>query len=259
MRFSRKQTFYWFVHFYLVNTKSHKKRRITFKLSNQLESVNMFSIIGFIFIVLVHVVVNEAQESPKVNPFSPLIKPVIGGRTSFACQSLTGSPPFTINWFKDGQSIRESNTIRIRTDEESSMLSISAISSSHSGNYSCKISNRFGSDSFTSELTVEGPPQWIEKPENVIKSILGEKISVKCSANGYPKPNIQWKMKKDNNWIYIDDKSFGIQTLPNELIFHSAKRSHAGIYGCSAKNDIKPDLWIEFEIIIDVMDKKSQR
>ena len=107
------------------------------------------------------------------------------------------------------------------------MLSISTISSSHSGNYSCRISNRFGSDSFTSELIVEGtvkllvypmifniynvsyhllgPPQWLEKPEMTIKSILGEKIVVKCSASGYPKPNIQWKIKKGSNSLYTNN------------------------------------------------------
>ena len=91
-----------------------------------------------------------------MNPFSPLIKPVIGGKTSFACQALTGSLPLTFNWFKDGKEMKELPSTRIRANEDISTLVIDSISSSHSGNYTCKISNRFGSDAFSIELRVEG-------------------------------------------------------------------------------------------------------
>ena len=91
-----------------------------------------------------------------MNPFSPLIKPVIGGRTSFACQSLSGSHPIQIKWFKDGKELHDSSYIRIRSNEEPSTLAIDLITSSHSGNYTCKITNRHGDDSYTTELLVEG-------------------------------------------------------------------------------------------------------
>ena len=91
-----------------------------------------------------------------MNPFTPSIKPVLGGKTSLSCQSLFGSPPLEISWLKDGKQITDSNSIKIRTIEESSILIIDSITSAHSGNYSCNISNRYGQDSFSTQLMIEG-------------------------------------------------------------------------------------------------------
>ena len=60
------------------------------------------------------------------------------------------------SWFKNGQEIKDFPSIKIRTNEELSTLLIDSISSGHSANYTCKISNRYGQDSHNSELLVEG-------------------------------------------------------------------------------------------------------
>jgi hypothetical protein len=153
---------------------------------------------------------------PRVSLFTPQTKPVIGSKSSFTCQASAGSLPLNILWFKDDKEISDSATIRIRTIEDVSNLIIESISSSHSGNYSCKIANRFGSDSSSIELKVEGesclvsgvtissncvldifvgPPTWNEKPEN-LDIRFGGNGSIKCSANGYPKPKNDWKVLK---------------------------------------------------------------
>lgn len=91
-------------------------------------------------------------------PFSAPIKPMIGGKTSLTCQSLFGSPPLTIIWYKDGVQLTDSpsKSIRIQSMEALSALIVDSITSSSSGNYTCKISNRYGSDSYTTELLIEG-------------------------------------------------------------------------------------------------------
>ena len=145
---------------------------------------------------------------------TPQTKPVIGSKSSFTCQASAGSLPLNILWYKDNKEISDSSTVRIRTIEDFSNLIIESISSSHSGNYSCKISNQFGSDSSSIELKVEGKvsfgsmsnlqsivlyslggPIWNEKPEN-IKIRFGGNASIKCSGNGYPKPVTEWKVFK---------------------------------------------------------------
>lgn len=94
---------------------------------------------------------------PKVSLLTPSIKPKIGSKSSLTCQALSGTLPLQISWFKDGKEIREEvNSMRIRTNEDISNLVIDSISSSHSGNYTCKISNRFGSDFGSIELKLEG-------------------------------------------------------------------------------------------------------
>ncbi|XP_053206039.1 cell adhesion molecule DSCAM-like isoform X2 [Panonychus citri] len=195
------------------------------------------------------------QESPKVNPFAPMIKPMIGGKTSFACQSLFGSPPLSISWYKNGIQLTDSSSTRIRTNEDSSMLTIDSIKSSHSGNYTCKISNRFGSDAFTSELLVEGSPNWISQPKDTIKVNYGDSMTVQCSASGYPKPNVSWKRFKDSLWINPIDANIIVEKIEGynqqTLIIRNATREHNGKYSCTISNGIKPDLWSEFEITIE--------
>ncbi|XP_025016015.1 Down syndrome cell adhesion molecule-like protein Dscam2 [Tetranychus urticae] len=194
------------------------------------------------------------QESPKVAPFMSIVKPVIGGKTSFTCQSLAGSPPLLITWFKDGQQMNESASTRIRTNEDSSILIMESISSSHSGNYTCKISNRYGHDSYSSELLIEGPPLWVEKPTN-IKSEIGRMLTIRCLVSGYPKPRVQLKKLKGLSWIQLTDKDQIIMvnrdSSSGEFQIRSATRDHQGRYGCAASNGIQPDLWTEFDVIID--------
>uniref|UniRef100_T1K1W5 Uncharacterized protein n=1 Tax=Tetranychus urticae TaxID=32264 RepID=T1K1W5_TETUR len=185
-------------------------------------------------------------EGPKVAPFSSTVKPVIGSKTSFFCQSLSGTPPLQIFWIKDGNELRDSTETRIRNLEDSSVLHIDSIKSSHSGNYTCRISNRYGHDSYTAELIVEGPPNWIEKPNNV-KSRVHQMINVRCLVSGYPKPTITWKKLQGSSWTQFETNS----QHKHDLQIMNATKSHEGRYGCSASNGIEPDLWSEFDISIE--------
>ena len=95
-------------------------------------------------------------QAPKVAPFSSLVKPKVGGKTSFTCQSISGSHPVRVTWYKDGNEIHDTSSIRIQSNGDPSILIIDSISSDHSGNYTCKMSNRFGYDSYTAQLLVQG-------------------------------------------------------------------------------------------------------
>ncbi|XP_053212504.1 cell adhesion molecule DSCAML1-like isoform X12 [Panonychus citri] len=129
------------------------------------------------------------------------------------------------------------------------MLIIDSIKSSHSANYTCKISNRFGYDSYSSELLVEGSPNWIEKPTN-LKLKYGQSVDIKCLASGYPSPRIQWKRFKGSSWKTIDSND--MIKIDNNLKIINISQHHQGKYGCSASNGIQPDLWTEFEMIVEV-------
>ncbi|XP_053206714.1 cell adhesion molecule DSCAM-like isoform X4 [Panonychus citri] len=194
------------------------------------------------FFVLV-IKLSYQQETPKVAPFSSLVKPVIGGKTSFTCQSISGSPPLHVTWYKDGNEILDSLSIRIQSNGDPSILIIDSIQSSHSGNYTCKMSNRFGQDSYTSEILVQGSPNWISKPVDV-KSTLGDSLTIQCSASGYPKPIIQWK-KFQGSWINLSSNGTtneNVQQSSEKLILSNASRDTGGRYGCSVANGIRPDL-----------------
>ncbi|XP_053206708.1 cell adhesion molecule DSCAM-like isoform X1 [Panonychus citri] len=234
-------------------------RRVFCSFSGSIRSSSLLgsfiSIIMLIFITFICLNSNflliSGQEKPKVNPFGPFIKPVIGGKTSFTCQSLSGSPPLHVSWFKDGNELTDSVSVRIQSNADPSMLIIDSIQSSHSGNYSCKISNRFGYDTFTTELLVEGPPNWIEKPKD-IKSHHGETIIVNCKVSGHPKPRIQWKKLTGPSWKTLDDNfMINMKQSKDKLIIGNSSRSVNGKYGCAASNGVNPDLWSEFDVTIE--------
>ncbi|XP_053206033.1 cell adhesion molecule DSCAM-like isoform X2 [Panonychus citri] len=201
-----------------------------------------------------------AQENPRVNLFTAQSKPVIGSKSSFTCQASAGSLPLNILWYKDNKEISDSSTIRIRTIEDFSNLIIESVSPSHSGNYTCKISNQFGSDISSLELKVEGPPSWNEKPEN-LRIRLGKSSVIKCSASSYPKSTIEWKISKGSSWTSLDSSDLFKRIDDNQLSIVNASPKHSGKYGCLVSNSIEPNLWSEFNIAIDAfqMDKKVQK
>ncbi|XP_053212495.1 cell adhesion molecule DSCAML1-like isoform X5 [Panonychus citri] len=211
--------------------------------------------VQFILVVLFYINQESyGQDIPKVNPFVAAIKPVIGGKTSFTCQSLYGSPPLQVNWFKDGKEIGDSSFVRIKSHEDPSILIIESIQSTHSGNYSCKMFNRFGHDSYTAELFVEGAPNWVEKPKSV-KSNVNQTVTISCSASGYPKAKVYWKIYKNSIWANLEDNlkpSIKINNSHGKLTIHNINRNLVGKYACFVSNGIKPDLWSEFDLEVQV-------
>lgn len=85
-----------------------------------------------------------------------MVKPKLGEKSSMVCYASNGSPPFEFNWYKDDGLITNSDVIRIDKLRDSSILNIDSMSSSFNGNYSCRVTNSFGSDSLAITLTVDG-------------------------------------------------------------------------------------------------------
>jgi hypothetical protein len=62
-----------------------------------------------------------------------------------------------VSWFRDGQPIESSESVRInRIDEVTSLLAISDLTSQHAGNYSCVAKNEVAVVSVTASLVVQG-------------------------------------------------------------------------------------------------------
>ncbi|XP_053212494.1 cell adhesion molecule DSCAML1-like isoform X4 [Panonychus citri] len=199
--------------------------------------------------IIIHQV--NGFQSPKVAPFTSLVKPVIGGKTSFTCQSLTGSTPLQINWLKDDKQIEDLPAIKVLTNGEVSTLIIDTIQSTHSGNYTCRITNRYGHDSQSTQLLVEGPPNWINKPSSM-KFKLSQSVIMRCAASGYPEPKTQWKRLQGSSWIELNSFNDRIKIEDNRLKISKVNRNDSGIFGCSISNGLEPNLWTEFNLTIEV-------
>ncbi|XP_076306880.1 cell adhesion molecule Dscam1-like isoform X1 [Tachypleus tridentatus] len=126
-----------------------------------------------------------------------------------------------------------------------SVFIINNVNVKHIGNYTCIATNPAGKDSFSSELKVRGPPRWIDEPQDITISI-GKKASIRCSASGYPKPEIHWKR---NSGVVAGD---GFLTIPNTgrvkmnkdgaLVIDSVVSEDAGYYTCQASTGVAADL-----------------
>ena len=97
---------------------------------------------------------------PSIVPFSFGSETVNQGtRAQIFCAVNNGDPPFKISWSMQGKDL--SSDISISTTQlgsSASMLSIESVDYTHSGTFTCKVSNEAGYASHKTELKVNGIP-----------------------------------------------------------------------------------------------------
>ncbi|KAG8178108.1 hypothetical protein JTE90_017455 [Oedothorax gibbosus] len=176
-------------------------------------------------------------DSPKIQPFSFKQGIKVGDKTSALCMAESNSP-LSYSWKRNGETISENEEQRFKTDDELSVLVLEPVKPEHSGNYTCIVRNKDGSDSFTAVLVVEAPPVWIIEPENVT-AIPGNRHVFRCSASGSPHPVITW-----NKILEKPGSDSSALTVGNgdSLTFESLKPEDAGLYECIASNGVEPTL-----------------
>lgn len=67
----------------------------------------------------------------------------------------SGTPPFQFQWLKNGQALERTDSKTIVTGEEISSLTFRQLTSEDTGNYTCLVKNREGSDSHTAQLLIK--------------------------------------------------------------------------------------------------------
>lgn len=96
---------------------------------------------------------------------APKLVPIVTNRsqnesTGFQifCSAQEGSHPLFFEWFRNGQSLRSSASVKYKIDnaKEFSTFKIDKVDRSDVGNYSCVVNNMMGSDSQSVLLTVKG-------------------------------------------------------------------------------------------------------
>lgn len=95
--------------------------------------------------------------TPLIIPFSYDETVNVGNAFDLFCQIAKGDRPITIKWSFRG--FDDSHGIQIKTkqiSEQTSILSISNASASHSGTYTCTATNNANSTSYSTNITVNG-------------------------------------------------------------------------------------------------------
>ncbi|XP_036434708.1 protein turtle homolog A isoform X3 [Colossoma macropomum] len=80
-------------------------------------------------------------------------------------------------------------------------------------------------------LSITAPPVFIKTPPAFVEVLLGESLTLSCSAHGNPKPTVSWR--KDDNAVEKHDK---IQVLNGTLSLSKVTRETAGMYKCHVSN-----------------------
>ncbi|XP_070546367.1 neuronal cell adhesion molecule-like [Ptychodera flava] len=90
------------------------------------------------------------------------------------------------------------------------------------------------------EIPVEQrAPVLIYHPEQVVTVLMGKTMKLKCLADAYPTPKINWERVDEEMPVdRASTESFG-QTLVVEKVDFSDE----GLYNCSAENGINPGVW----------------
>nr|XP_021002533.2 Down syndrome cell adhesion molecule-like protein Dscam2 [Parasteatoda tepidariorum] len=166
-----------------------------------------------------------------------------GMRTAVACIVLSGDPPITIKWLKDGFPLIEedfdSNIIHAGNGFVST-LTINTLSYKHNGNYTCMATNKVGTGSYSTRMVVRVPPRWILQPKDT-SAIAGQPAKIDCQADGVPQPHVRWKVSTNGMadlFKTIVSSSYIHILVNGSLNFRSVEKSDEGAYLCEANNGV---------------------
>ncbi|GFR06377.1 hemicentin-1 [Trichonephila clavata] len=129
------------------------------------------------------------QSSLKILPFS-FPTSVLGKRSFATCATSTGEK-VDFRWIKNGKDIAKHNNVNVRSYPDLSTLVIDPLTEDDSGNYTCVVSSRGITSSYTTTLDVLVPPAWKIMPTD-IDAVSGDNVILNCQGSGQPQPVVQW-------------------------------------------------------------------
>lgn len=93
---------------------------------------------------------------PEVQKFSFQEDIIVGKRVSATCLVSAQTDLVSFRWLKNNQEVALSKSVKIKHDQEFSVLIIDPVSLQDEGNYTCIASNSEGSGKYTAHLSVKG-------------------------------------------------------------------------------------------------------
>ncbi|XP_069087893.1 intercellular adhesion molecule 5 isoform X2 [Pleurodeles waltl] len=137
-----------------------------------------------------------------------------GSLTTFSCEA-DGNPTPSVKCTKDGIDKPVNQWLKISRND--------------SGFYQCIARNSHGSDVWNVEVIVEYKPDItcieIIPSESIYR---GQKVTLKCQANGFPGPTYHWRTPYNSSLTYSPDNS--------TVTIMAAEFQHGGVYECEVRN-----------------------
>jgi len=68
--------------------------------------------------------------------------------------TFAGNPPPTVTWMKEGEELKNSKKIQIRTKDFRTTMTVIDVNDDDAGTYICKVANEIGADTSRASLTI---------------------------------------------------------------------------------------------------------
>ena len=96
-------------------------------------------------------------EAPRLIELAKIQRQSVGSTYVLTCNTVSGSPPFSYLFFKNGAQLKSNSYVTVTELKDSfAHLMIKNLSITDSGNYSCTVQSRHGGDAKWTVLQVNG-------------------------------------------------------------------------------------------------------
>ena len=165
---------------------------------------------------------------------------VVQGETVVIRCSASGLPEPIVAWFFNGAPVTAGGNVSILRG--GSVLSISSVDTTDSGQYTCRAINSAGSDSFNYDLDISVPPEIRDGKStetSFIDGVVDKGLQLQCQVKtGYPTPAIRWE--KDGQQL-LGAANYRFLHRGQLLRIMQISDDSAGRYTCTVRNQAGSD------------------
>ena len=171
---------------------------------------------------------------------------VEGSSVTLPVCHVTGYPTPLVTWSKSFGRLPKR-----RVHSNNSAIQLLGVRKDDSDNYLCTATNLLGTVVKRTVLGVISPPRFAVKPPSKVTVLIGETLTLNCSATGDPEPIMNWK--KQEAQLPVGRS----QQINGRLFIRNVKKEDAGNYICAATSAGVFD--VETVTAVDVLPPKGKR
>jgi len=109
--------------------------------------------------------------------------------------SYVGYPQPEVTWLLNRKEISKSDAYDMAVGADEARLTIREARTKLTGDYTCRLRNKFGMTEVVARVTVGVRPELVERP-NQLDVTVGDQATFECTYKGFPVPDVFWYHNK---------------------------------------------------------------